>query len=109
MDNQGENLNLKAQPVISIGITQAPSVPPFSPASASPPLLPAQFQLLPEKLPIEEEEGRKMQGRRAHLESIGKALNASERTAELAESRARSRSFRRDYGAKVEDETYAAY
>lgn len=50
-----------------------------------------------------------MQGRRAHLESIGKALNASERTAELAESRARSRAFRRDYGAKLEDETYTAY
>jgi len=40
---------------------------------------------------------------------LERALNALERTAELAEIIARSRAFGRDYGAKVGDEAYAAY
>lgn len=36
-------------------------------------------------------------------------LNASERTAELAETTARSRVFGHDYGAKVGEEMYPAY
>lgn len=66
----------------------------------------AALTLLPGQ---EEEEGRK------HWEGENtsginwRVLNALERTAELAETIARSRMFRRDSEAKVENETYAAY
>lgn len=66
----------------------------------------AALPLLPEQ---EEKEGRK---RREGENTSGinwKLLNALERSAELAETIARSRAFGRDSEAKVENETYAAY
>lgn len=81
-------------------------------SSRLPALTPAPYRkkaalpLLPEQ---EEEKGRK---RREGENTSGinwRALNALERTAELAETIARSRVFGRDSAAKVENETYAAY
>lgn len=64
------------------------------------PPLPAQEE--------EEEEGRKHWEGESTSGINWRALNASERTAELAETIARSCAFGRDYGAKVGDETYTA-
>lgn len=66
----------------------------------------AALTLLPEQ---EEEEGRKHQEGENTSGINWRALNALERTAELAETIARSRMFGRDSEAKVENKTYAAY
>lgn len=97
-------------------LTQAPSIPPISMASRKV-LLPACTNsstsqgkaALPPLAAQEEEEGRKHRGGESTSGINWRALNASERTAELAETIARSRAFGRDYGAKVGDETYTAY
>lgn len=66
----------------------------------------AALTLLPEQ---EEEEGRKHREGENTSGINWRVLNALERTAELAETIARSRMFGRDSEAKVENETYAAY
>lgn len=88
---------------------------PAGKSSCLPALIPAPHRekaALP-PLPAQEEEEEKEGRKRREGENTSginwRALNASERTAELAETIARSRAFRRDYRAKVEDETYTAY
>lgn len=64
---------------------------------------------LPPQPVQEEEEGTKSWEGKSTSGINWRVLNASGRTAELAETIARSRALGRDYGAKVGDETHTAY
>ena len=98
-------------------LTQAPSIPSISvtsrkvlpPACSDSSTSQGKAALPPLPVQEEEEEGRKRWEGESTSGINWRALNASERTAELAETIARSHTFGRDYGAKVGDETYTAY
>lgn len=80
--------------------------------SRLPALTPAPYRKKVALPLLPEQEGEKGKKHREGENTSGinwRALNALERTAELAETIARSHVFGRDSAAKVENETYAAY
>lgn len=68
-----------------------------------------EISALPPQPVQEKEEGTKRREGKSTSGINWRVLNASERTAVLAETIARSRAFGRDYGAKAGDKTYIAY